>query len=434
MIPPIFSILVYLSNATITWQYAAGVFGEKRKKRWLCLLYFLGFGIAYLAFNFSTVWLNTLVYTVMEIFIFLLGYACTVRSAVFHSVLLTMLLSASEIAVIAVLGILFRDFSKYQTNLAVYALVAVISGLLYFMLTKVCLFVSHGKEERSAEGPVPLLLGLFPLASLAVVTVQFNIAEIAKLDDQICLLVAVSSFILLFANFLVFVVYQYYKKLNQKYLLLELERQREKANQEYLQAMDEHYAEQRILIHDIRRHLSMIQEMADEAGDRKVSDYVGELEELPELRRQARYCGQPVVNSILSRYGESCRKKGIAYSADVRGEALDFMAPSDITALLGNLLENAVEAASGSPSPYVEFAAEVKQPQSFVLVSIVNACEKEPQENADGYVSGKDGGERHGIGLRSVQRIVKKYNGTIKQYYAPEEKAFHSVVVLPSGK
>ena len=53
-----------------------------------------------------------------------------------------------------------------------------------------------------------------------------------------------------------------------------------------------------------------------------------------------------MVNSIVNRYKSFCDKFGVKMNIDIRSADFSFMSEPDITALLDNLLENAVEAAT----------------------------------------------------------------------------------------
>ncbi|RGF11381.1 GHKL domain-containing protein [Ruminococcus sp. AM16-34] len=38
--------------------------------------------------------------------------------------------------------------------------------------------------------------------------------------------------------------------------------------------------------------------------------------------------------------------------------------------------------------------------------------------------------QNHGLGLKSVSRIISNYNGTIKMYYDSSQKVFHTIILL----
>lgn len=60
---------------------------------------------------------------------------------------------------------------------------------------------------------------------------------------------------LLLGNILIFAAYQYIQQMNQRYMDLRLQQQKEQADRSYYKTLQEQYDNQRIMIHDIRYHL-----------------------------------------------------------------------------------------------------------------------------------------------------------------------------------
>ena len=45
-------------------------------------------------------------------------------------------------------------------------------------------------------------------------------------------------------------------------------------------------------------------------------------------------------------------------------------------------------------------------------------------------VSNKNNKLKHGFGLKSVERIINKYNGNIKMYFNNKKMTFHTVITM----
>ena len=98
----------------------------------------------------------------------------------------------------------------------------------------------------------------------------------------------------------------------------------------------------KIVMHDIKRHLNAIKSIAK---DKAVTEYIDDFIEDFSINKSVDYCNNPMVNSIVNRYKSFCDKFGVKMNIDIRSADFSFMSEPDITALLDNLLENAVEAA-----------------------------------------------------------------------------------------
>ena len=92
--------------------------------------------------------------------------------------------------------------------------------------------------------------------------------------------------------------------------------------------------------------------------------------------------------------------------------------------ILGNLIDNAIEAARVETESFVEIT--IKQEKSFLIINIKNKCTKliEIEE----IKTSKRDSEFHGIGLRSVRRTVKKYDGQMAMYI--KNKEFNTNILI----
>lgn len=104
-----------------------------------------------------------------------------------------------------------------------------------------------------------------------------------------------------------------------------------------------------------------------------------------------------------------------------------------MTALFGNLLENAVEAAEGTSDPFVELSVTNRDNYGLVLVAVANTCKELPVEEAGTWISQKREKNLHGIGLQSVRRTMKKYRAK-SSFTAPRTpKSFMSYCLSRPG-
>ena len=88
----------------------------------------------------------------------------------------------------------------------------------------------------------------------------------------------------------------------------------------------------------------------------------------------------------------------------------------DINVILGNLLENAIEAAGKTENKYL--SVHIKLKRGILKVKIENSFEScilcEEQNRKETILkTTKPFTEQHGIGLKNVKKIVEKYNGTM---------------------
>lgn len=99
-------------------------------------------------------------------------------------------------------------------------------------------------------------------------------------------------------------------------------------------------------------------------------------------------------------------------SCVVDGASMDFMNPVDLYTIMGNAMDNAMEAVSKFERPHLRIIdVLVHVRQRFLVISITNPM-KEPPSFEDGLpVSTKEPDGFHGFGIRSIRSTVQKYGG-----------------------
>ena len=100
-----------------------------------------------------------------------------------------------------------------------------------------------------------------------------------------------------------------------------------------------------------------------------------------------------------------------------------------LTALFSNLLDNAVDAAKNIPNSFIELNISAHSHNSIVI-SMVNSCKKDPFTRSHRLTSTKKDKQNHGYGMKSIERVIKKYNGNSRFYFNQESCTFHAVIIL----
>ncbi|HBO61670.1 MAG TPA: hypothetical protein DD645_03155 [Olsenella sp.] len=122
--------------------------------------------------------------------------------------------------------------------------------------------------------------------------------------------------------------------------------------------------------------------------------------------------GSEPLNVILTEKSLYCQRNCIQLACIADGSVLSFMDVSDLYVLLGNLVDNAIEAAlkvDDLARRYVRL--DVRSRGGFVLIDVEN-CFEGTVELKDGLPKTTKGDTAsHGFGMLSVSQIVKRYDG-----------------------
>jgi sensor histidine kinase regulating citrate/malate metabolism len=175
--------------------------------------------------------------------------------------------------------------------------------------------------------------------------------------------------------------------------------------------------------HDLKKQIARL-------GDRIPQDEVDELRELVGIYDAVTRTGNEALDVLLAEKVLLCETRGIQFDRLVDGSALDPMKPGDVYALLGNALDNAMEAVADVSDPGRRYIAlRVRRSRGLVAVHVENAYAGE-RTFVDGLpVTTKADTRYHGFGMRSIRMICEKYDGHLS--VAARDGVFSLTVLLP---
>lgn len=422
----------FLTEAVILWQYTSGLFVTKHtaKKKFLilCGLY----SVLFAASLFNSKVMNIALYFVFN-FVFLLTQFClNTYSAFFHSSILASVMILCEVMVYYIIRYFSPHFFEKGENFHFLVLFAIFSKLMFFTVIYILLHFLKGLQNRDEQqDKSAFLLAPVPITSIFVIITFTKISDSCDLSPILNWLLTLSSVFLLAINLLIFGIEQHNRKKSLEFTEMQLLLQRESDSAQYYEMLLSQHENQSILIHDIKKHLQSISTLNDKMEHDKIREYIHGLMQSSDLREVSRLCDHEMLNAILARYGCQCLDKHIAFHTDIRSGIIDFIADADITSLFCNLLDNAIEAAGHSPDAFIEISICKREKTPFIVITMINSSRKNPFDEASGKLTTtKSHKHKHGFGIKSIRKIVAKYQGDMQMYYNQESLTFHTVITL----
>ena len=381
-------------------------------------------------------WFNAVDFLIINCFLCFYLFSRRMSSSVFHALILTVAMVVTEVIIELVCMRLLDGFLVFTQNSISYATVSIGSRIFYYLVIRIIIAVFTPKEERlEAKSGFTVLLSVTPLMSVWLTLVIVVICMNGHIDFIMGGMLLASMALLLVMNFVVFWAYDSDQKFMRNYLMMQADLKEQQAEAEYYRRLAEQTENQKILIHDIKNHLQTIAGLSEDGRESKIHEYVQQLMEMPEMKSSVTYCSQPVLNVILGQYQEICKKKSIQFGVDIRKDSVDYITVDDLTALFGNLLKNAVEAAAGVSEAYIDVTVNYNYKSKQTFISVENSVLYLPMFDGDGgLISRKNDGKLHGVGIKSIQRAAEHYQGEVSYHYDKEAKCFHMMVLLMNNK
>jgi signal transduction histidine kinase len=195
------------------------------------------------------------------------------------------------------------------------------------------------------------------------------------------------------------------------------------SGREHYRKMNELYDKMRTLRHDFKYHLGAVRGMLGAGNAEGADEYLTEVEQRMADADLPKYCANAVINALVAGYAERCAGLDIVFNVKVAIPENPGVPDYDLCIILGNLLENAVEASVKQPeSRRIEFVT--RNTPAKLLFMVRNNYAGKLREEGGALLSTK--AAYGGVGLKSVREAVSQHGGHLVTEY--DENTFTAYV------
>lgn len=209
----------------------------------------------------------------------------------------------------------------------------------------------------------------------------------------------------------------YFEKKNIEYQNQLLQRQMEEVQNIYMTM--------RGWRHDYHNHLQSMKAYIQMGQYEKLGEYLALLEEDLDHVNQLIESGNVNLDAVLNSKISLALKKGVQVDYKASCPASLSVSDIDLCALIGNLLDNAMEACEKTDRPFIRVYIGIMKKQLYI--SVTNATDEVVRRMDHEYITNKRG--NHGHGLKRINLVVEKYQGYINRQNEPG--VFATEILLP---
>lgn len=333
-------------------------------------------------------------------FLSYLFFNTTIWQALFMGISFEAIAAILEVVIMGILGLLDLNVKLLMTHSnarMIYIIASQLLLLFIIVLTRV-----FGKKQ---EGTLSFkwLLPLFPCQLLSVFAcyIVFCNATFDSFDPFLIIILL----ILLYIN-IATVFYSEAMRLSEsRRRHSELAEQQYTMQKEYYQRLHENQEETRALWHDIKKYVLAMQAFADKNDQQQLQQIERQANDTLDSISTVVDIDNVVISSILDNYARTPRESNIVFHLDVMVPAISPISPVDLYIILGNTLDNAIEACLALPREKRYINILLRKENGILFYRIQNSCDGEEKT----YLHGKF----HGYGLNNVRKCVSKYGGTV---------------------
>lgn len=353
-----------------------------------------------------TVFFNTppIIYLSLSITLYLLLtflYVASVKKRLASIILICLIINCIELLVNYATGYYVQGLDTAMRYNSVFGITA-ITILTFFIVLVLENFVNLKDGVKIAPSYWISIL-LIPFGSLTLL-----------LNDLITHtkpnVIIIDSIIILGINILWFYTYDQISRLAkleiENYMML----QQNKSYEQQLSIMKDSEEATCALRHDLKNHLTALDALVDERNKERLTQYAQSLTQQLQDKQSISNTGLLALDSLIN------YKLGPLSEEDIKMTYQPHISSSlpiddfDLTIILGNLIDNALEALEKVPCGQKELSLLISYDKGRLVIQLKNSYVGKLGKSLNTTKANK---QCHGIGLKNVQSVVRKYKGTL---------------------
>lgn len=184
-----------------------------------------------------------------------------------------------------------------------------------------------------------------------------------------------------------------------------------------------------LLKHDMKNHTLVILSYLEENRIGQAKQYAGEI--LDKLNRMYTYVnvGNSLLNYIINSKLSGAKEKGVAIKAEIENLPFAYMDSVDFSALLNNMLDNAICGALNSDKKILE--VNISSRKGFDIITVKNSIDESVlMDNPELKSTKEEPG--HGYGIKQIRAVAEKYEGNVDIYESKEMFIVSVMLFIPA--
>lgn len=318
-----------------------------------------------------------------------------------------------EFIISCMFAIVFHDSKAPEHLAAVWIVRLLMLGIL--------LYSADQKEHEKAD--------IFRPASMIAVAGMICVVSLGSqtripIDDDVLGTWNIFSVILMF-SVLFFNKNRQYEA--EKEIARLKEEQAELLERDY-QKLNRTYSENAKLFHDLHNHMEILHRYLTRGNVNGAMQYLEDLRTPVREILQSCWTGDDAIDYLVSNKLARAKQQHVSTKVNIEFPHRTNIRSTDLAAILGNLLDNALEAVRSVGEDRRFIYLTIRRINDMLVIKVENSCENAPLLKQGELISTKQESGLHGWGMKSVRAAAEKYDGVVENTY--QENVFRVVVTL----
>lgn len=293
---------------------------------------------------------------------------------------------------------------------------------LFLILRKISKLLNFKEKVINIYQSLQLLTPCLGIYSLVLI---FYFIQAIHVDDKEYYLVSIFPKIYLIVPFVsitilfsILVHIYIFKRMldgdevNQRNLLME---QQFKLQINHSKNVEGLYSDIRCIKHDMKNHIICLKKLIENRNMEELDDYLNTFGRTLSSLDYMIKTGNPISDAIINEKYSIAKIEDIEFTCDLIIPTGLLLNPMDLCILLGNALDNAIEACTRIKDESIKKNIFITSyfRDLYLIIEVSNSTQDKILYNDNKIISQKEDKLNHGIGISNIEMIVKKYNGTL---------------------
>ncbi len=353
----------------------------------------------------------SLITIVLSLLVSIVFYSGNIYLKIIYPIMYYLILLICESGSIFIMVIIMRsNWDKLMNDQITYFISACLSIL--FMIIFVILI--QKKKIRSKligqfyKRETILVFGILLIYTVFAVSAMSNTKWFEK---NISLVVVITCIFASVTSLAIILLYNMIARQSQKNMELKMKLQQIESENKFNADMVNVAKRLRALRHDMNNHIGVMKSLLETKQYEDLEGYLKSIYTDIEVVNDFVVVDNKVLSILLNSKKSKAKQERVEF--DIIISSVDFsMNDNDMVSLLGNIIDNAVEAAVKVASDkYVML--NIRRMTDKVIIECENTYVEKPTIENDQFITSKKEKDEHGIGLKNIKEIVNKYGGKL---------------------
>ncbi len=359
----------------------------------------------------STEYIVRILFNVAIFVIAFIFYTDRIRKKILISFIYLIVMMISESLVMIILTMITQQTIDYvlQSNEAIRQACILISKLIaFYFIEQLSVRFRDYKEVTFSYMKELTIILLFNFLLFALAIRAITSPATINSNYQILLIMTIGiTFVSLLSTYLISKVAQK----SRKEMEYQLELTRLEMEHKYYEDMSDIVNNLRSLRHDINNHISIIHGLVDTKQYDDLKDYLKDIYADACHANDYIFLDNKALSILLNTKIGKATSLNVDMDIDITISSLPFNT-KDMSIIIGNMLDNAIEAASKvTDNPYIHLTMTKKD--HIFTICCRNNYLVIPEEQNGRFLTSKQDSKNHGMGISSIKSAVERYKGRV---------------------